>query len=218
MAYPGHSLFVMGGTLDGGADAEIWQIGIRGRFLPGSNGGEAAYLNGINDNLAQWFSSAQNHIRVDAKLTYIKLNAIAPNGDYLHPNDPHTRAMNSSGGQAPNIPPFLCVATSFKTDSPTKYALNGRIYLPNTPANTVQYSRIGNSDRADIAAAGVRLILLLRNDDNSDSQGEFTAGVVSSHGADAVVTRVRVGDVLDVQRRRKNQLRESYAEAPVPGQ
>lgn len=218
VAYPAHHLFVMGGTLDSGTDAEIWQVGIRGHFIPGSNGGEVAYLNGINDNLITWFGSPAHKIRNDAQLRYIKLNAIAPNGDYLNPNAPNSRPVTANGGVTPVIPPFLSVVTSWRTASTTKYALNGRIYLPNSPTNTLSNSRISTADRADIAAAGVALLLLLRNDDDSDDQGEFTPHCVSSHGADQVITSVRVGDVLDVQRRRKNALRESYATAGVPPQ
>lgn len=215
MAYPGHWLFVMGGVLDGGADAEVWQCGIRGQLIAGDAPAEVNFLNGINDNLATWYNAAASRMRTDSKLTFIKLNAIAPNGDYLHPNDPHTRVMNTPGGQSPNIPSFLSIATSWKTDSPNKRALNGRIYLPNTPSAPVGTSRISANDRNAVMVAGVGLLGILRNEASGGSQGNFIAAVVSKTGETHAVTRVRVGDVLDVQRRRKNALRESYVDAPI---
>lgn len=216
MAYQSHYLFAFGGDL-AGAGVEQWQCTIRGRFTPFS-GNEDAFLADMVAPMKAWFVNSDNLMRQDARLTYLKLNEIAPSGDYAHPNSPHTNLFGAQpGGQAPHMPEFCSIACSWRTESSTKYARNGRCYFPNSTSSDSGQTRISAADQSAVASAGVQLLVLLRNGSDETAGGQFVGGVYSKHaGEGALTTTVRVGNVIDVQRRRKNALREAYKEDAVP--
>lgn len=226
MPYPtGTALVVIGGTLGSGVDAEIWSCSVRGTLAFVGSGEAAnaaartALVNQWAAALQTWFSASTSRMRSDAKLTYVKLNSIAPNGDYLYPASPVTRNLTSTGALSPVIPSVLCVATSWKTARGGRsIGVNGRIYLPNRPNFVVDGGmRVAPADAVLIRDAGLALLGILATDASAPTNGAFTPCVVSKGVGNGVgagiaepITGVRVGDVIDVIRNRKDALREVY--------
>nr|CRY97317.1 hypothetical protein [uncultured prokaryote] len=217
MTYPDHWYFVMGGTLGGGTDAEIWQCGIRGLFGSPPTDAEADdWLNATTTALETYWADTTSSLRSDALLAYTKMNEIAPSGHYLEVDSRTFDVSPPVAGHAgPNMPGFLSVAYSWTTDAVRGPASRGRIYPPNVFGVAAAGSeRIGSSSLTLLSVAAANLIDLL----NTDRDGvQFECRVVSNvgSGSSRKITGVRVGDVIDVQRRRKNALVENYTAVPV---
>jgi hypothetical protein len=85
----------------------------------------------------------------------------------------------------------------------------GRIYLP-PPAVAVQMNgRISSANRSNYATAAKTMINACQG---ATTDGQDLDLIVASarFGTNRSVTAVRVGDVLDTQRRRDNRLTEAY--------
>lgn len=100
-------------------------------------------------------------------------------------------------------------------------ASNGRIYPPISLTVTAGSPRVGASMQNSARDAGKALLSAI----NQPTGGTFAiAPCVVSRGANGglgagaleLITSVRVGNVVDVQRRRKNALKESYVSANWP--
>jgi len=219
MAYANHWLMAIGGTLGntGGAN-EIWQCGIRGLPNPGSGlslGDADQGLSKIHEAVRAWFVSDNANMRNDATIAYCKLNEIGPDGRYV---DPTTNVYDypdgTFGAAVPEMPSFLSVAFSWTTDRNRGPGARGRIYppvaIPHSPGDVVS-TLLTN---AYVTAAKGLLDAI-----SNPSSGIFVMGpaVVSKIGAVIQpITGVRVGNVIDVQRRRKNALVEVYATSDWP--
>lgn len=221
MAYPRHWLFVMGGYLNAsGTHGEIWQCGIRG--IPGVEadyGEEDDVLDNLAPVIASWFTASANVVRSDATLEYIKLNEIAPDGTYAHPvTHQHDYATPPVGPSTPVVPQILTACFSWVTARRRGPGHTGRIYPPIwigstpgmyiTPADATSYANAGKRLLDAVSAA------------SSVSAGTSFKGLaprcVSSSGVIETITGVRVGTVIDVQRRRKNALPETYQQVSWP--
>lgn len=224
MAYVTHSLFVMGGTLGSGVDSEIWQCGIRGGFNYAATDPDPAvsyqtaaqaWLAGIQTGLQSWFTTT-SRMRLDAKLTFAKLNLIGPDGRYVYPSYPNTRGMSATGTGSISVPSIITSAISWKTARRAGPASNGRIYPPLNivPTGTSQ-DRIDSTTATALANYGKALLNALSTGTSAPTSANFVPQVVSSQGPRENITGVRVGDVIDVQRRRKNALKESYSAVVV---
>ena len=225
--YPtGTALAVIGGTIGSGVDAEIWSCGVRGTlaFVGGDEAANTAARTALVTQwgaaLQTWFAAVSSRMRNDTQLTYVKLNSIAENGDYLYPASPVQRALTATGALSPTVPSILTVATSWRTARGGRgIGVNGRVYLPNVPTFTAAGGmRVQTSTVTEIRAAGLALLSILGTGVSAPTNGEFTPCVVSKgtgNGAGAgiaePITGVRVGDVVDVQRNRKSALREVYS-------
>lgn len=216
-----HTLVTFGGKLNTAvADQEIWQCGVRvmkaGAAAPLDD--HDAYLAHINVNLASWFTSADNWtFPTQATLAWIKANPIGADGLYsdttTHLFD-YAPPVAGHGTGATPWPDIMCIAISWKTAKAVRkhsYATHGRIYPPN-------YGSMGANDGGMRKAVGVANAWLSAG---SALLGVLNGGanpcvpiVASGHNGEyQPITGVRVGDVLDVQRRRKDALKENYSEA-----
>lgn len=209
MAYPLHYLFAMSGTLGTGQDSEIWQCNIRGNFI-GTDDQVDGWLNAVKGPVSAWYANVDHLLRNDSALTLLKCNQIGGGGQYENPNTTHEVSVNVSGASAINTPAFLSVVYSWGTANQRGYASKGRIYPPNcfTPTSNGQ-ERMSAQQQAAHLAAAVALIKAIRQVQSPDN-ASFGPQVVSSHGERSDILTCRIGDVVDVQRRRKNKLRENY--------
>lgn len=118
------------------------------------------------------------------------------------------------GTGAPNMPPQCSVVTTLQTNIPTRRG-RGRLYWPALAAE-IDSSTLRISTGAAQGIAGSVGAWL---QDVADAFGTATPiqpAVVSEVGAMATpIVSVRVGDVIDTQRRRRDQLLENYAVAPL---
>lgn len=216
MTYPAHDLFVMGGGLGTGADAEIWQCNIRGTFVdPPTDPGRTAWLTGVGGALKTWFTSNDAYMRNDASLLYVKCNQIQASGAYVNVGTfTYDVPQPAKGAVVSSFPDFVTLCWSWTTEASRGPASKGRIYPPNVPTAASQGSaRVSAANAQAHAQAGNALLSIL----NTEYSGvSFRPQVVSKVGVGSKrdIVATRVGDVMDVQRRRKNALRETYYLAP----
>jgi len=223
--YPRHWLFVMGGNLTGSAPNEIWECTIRGVPAAGSThtyGDEDAVLAAIAPAMDDWYSDGEHHLSQYSSLAYLKLNEIAPDGTYADPGASHRYdyAVPVAGTDNAATPTFVSACLSWRTARARGIASHGRIY-PVWGIAMSQTDRLTETQQTNFLNAGFDLLNAVSEPSTGDF--EFAPCVVSkgaNNGAGAgrveAITRVLVGDVYDVQRRRKNALPETYASMDWP--
>lgn len=110
-----------------------------------------------------------------------------------------------------NLPTEVAVVVSLRTGTASRSG-RGRIYLPAPSTWNVDLDgRYNHSSRDTLATDSVAYLQPLTVGSNT-----YEPYVVSTtEQALRQITSVRVGDVFDVQRRRRNQLAESYVTAAV---
>lgn len=211
-AFPRHWLFAFGGTLSEGtgADDEIWQCGIRGVPNATANyGDEDAILDRIAPEISAWFALGATQMSASSKLDFIKLNEIAPDGKYAGGTS-HTKMLTPvAGGYGSQMPGFLSVAWSWRSTQTRGRATHGRIYPPVglLQRNT---SIITSDEQATFLAAAQNLLKIVDGRHDSGATPGMAGQIVSSFGLQRTITSIKIGNVIDVQRRRKNALVETY--------
>lgn len=218
-----------GGQLAAGEDE--WNCGINlaitnDEFIPiiPTNAEQAfeSYIEDIQEDMIDIFTSyitsVDMGIPTGATLDYVKLALIGTDGLYMR--EPHIWEFVGVAGAAPGayVPQVSLVMTlqSDKFRDPGKY---NRFYLPTTiPSGSGQYRPIGTLAKATRTA---NLLAVLNR--------RFSAGILAVRvipaavsGSDKItdgyrpITRVKVGNVFDTQRRRRNKISEIYTEYLVP--
>ncbi|MGV1046893.1 hypothetical protein, partial [Limnohabitans sp.] len=118
----------------------------------------------------------------------------------------------AAGGHAQWLPSFNCITLGWTTGKQFGRARSGRVYPPNFAAVLDHGAVIQASVQTDIMNSALGLIgQMMRNGD----EFQFTPYVVSKSGVSNKITGVRVPNVIDVQRRRKNAVRPTYQAAPI---
>lgn len=145
-------------------------------------------------------------------LDSVKFAYIGTNGKYFLEAQTANFAPipgNYNGGA--NTTAFTGAAISLQGDVPRDAAGRGRYYPPANAVSTSQGFYIGGERQSDLAEAHATFISDV-NELLSNAGIALTVGIVSEKGSGAqqIVRTVRVGSVLDVQRRRKNRAYESY--------
>lgn len=224
MAYTPHTYVTIGGSLseESGQD-EIWQIGIRGfdthggGQVPFSTANLAQYATNLVDpavgNIQGWFAGTTALCASTAILKFAKVANINASGHYSEA--PQLRALNTPGGFGATVPSFLSAALSFTTDTPFgRLHRRGRVYPPNyAAASLAGTARISDSSVSTLVTGAIALLNAVTI---TDPNWQFTPYVVSRAGGFGKITGVRVGNVWDVQRRRKNAVPESYQSHAFP--
>jgi len=147
----------------------------------------------------------------------VKCNNIAPDGTYVDPVT-HIRDVSTSAQPAgtPRVPDILSLCISWSTGLARGRASKGRIYLPVYGLNATDAGRmdITPTDQNNFITFGQALL-----DAFSNSAGIApVVPVIASKldGSIHPITGVRVGNIIDVQRRRKNALTETYVSGTWP--
>lgn len=221
MAYPPHTLVTCGGTLaEKAASDEIWQVGIRG---VNNDGGpvDASQLEALAEAIAtgddltpgldDWFTSANSHMANPSQLRWVKAANIGPDGNYTSEPGIYEYPAPVTAGNTQAAPSFCSVSLSWTTGSSFGFAQRGRIYPPNFATAIQIGSKITAAHQADLVLSAGEFLLAV---DKNASEYNFEPSVVSSHGVFRKITGVRVGDVYDTQRRRKDAVAETYLSAP----
>jgi hypothetical protein len=218
-SYHPHTLVTFGGTLNvAQPDHEIWQCGVR-VMKPGNPGAPLddhdAYLASINAGLATWFGIQDApSIPNAARLEWVKANPIQADGTY---SDDVTHLYDypapvPGGMQNPTVvPDILCVCLSWQTRKAIRrhqYATHGRIYPPNYGVyGQAGAMRLNAGQSAAWAARGAALLTIL-----AGTTVPAIPVIASGHGGEYEhITGCRVGDVYNVQRRRKSAVAEVYS-------
>jgi hypothetical protein len=128
----------------------------------------------------------------------------------------------ASGATTSGLPPQTAMVISLRSTTPGSKG-RGRLYWPATGAGlNTSTLRLANPTPAAAASAAATYLdaiatALKEGLEPSPSLIDYDLCVVSpTTGTKTRITRVEVGDVLDVQRRRRDRLVEAYASAPMP--
>lgn len=195
---------------------------------PNEPGGIPTVLEAIKDLVEDWFLRAGTGIPNQARLDYVAMNAILPDGKYADPGNPHI--FEYPAGEAPTGPlqaaalPQVTVCLSLRTATQRGTATKGRIYPP-TAIQATADGRVGSSTAQGMGDSAAVLLEGISEVDSPFLAGGLRVGVVSNIsgpngdtsglGPSRIVTRVLVGNVFDTQRRRRNQLVETYTTSTV---
>lgn len=221
MTWPRHVLLSFGGPLH---DTEQWSCGLR-LNPPGALASNPfhdeieAGLADLAGDISTWWTQNTVIQSIAAKLEQVKLNVIGVDGRYEDATTSHTHWFTGTlpaTSYAAIYPGQVSLVASLTTDADRGLASRGRIYLP-SPKLAIN-STYGTIEAADAISVANRVAVLINSINDWPGWDAVTewAGmrvqVVSSVGAGAMrpVTGVRVGRVLDTQRRRRKSLLEQY--------
>lgn len=216
------------GTCFGGS--EIWSTG----FFLGAEGADAPEVtapapNIIADYWQVFFEHAQSEVSWAWLTTEVKVAKLDVTGETVldeveYYNYP---AAIDGGKQSNGLPPQVSIVATLISSNVRGLASKGRMFLPGLAPNIGQFGKI---DAAQLGAIATNLNTFLSavNDDFGvpgkiilASFGHVTAKDLSGKptgwgpGENKLVEHVRLGDVFDTQRRRRNALNEVYINRDV---
>jgi hypothetical protein len=148
-----------------------------------------------------------------SSLTSVKAAAIAVGGFYLE--DP--KIANNTGAQGTRaIHPQLSVALSLWSGQTLGKGNYGRMYLPHTfiPLAT-STSHGGTTETGAIADAALTFVRAINTAADALPQSGTRMYIMGSKGSKKAVTKIRVGNVTDTQRRRRNALADTFTDRTV---
>lgn len=218
-----------GGTLPSTTSVtgpEIWQCGVRFSSLGGLGsavGGFNAFSLSDCANIIKTFhSSATVYIAGDVRLDWVKAALLRTDGEYAVQPRVHGFVPGIVGGGGSGFlqPLQASIAVTLWSGETLGRANYGRFYLP-TPSLPRGYglASIGDTNAQNIADAA-RTMLQQLDGEVSTVDWDWQLSIMSSVGTgDAKpVKEVRVGNVVDTQRRRRNAVTEKYFVAPYTQQ
>jgi hypothetical protein len=145
-------------------------------------------------------------------LKSMKLAAVGTAGEYLA--EPLTKDLGAGwAGASAHVPPQDTVVLSLRSGFHLGHANYGRMYLPHTimPLQSGQ----AHASSSDVAALTLSAKTFLDGINDLSSSKSHPSKIVirSSKGAGSTkaVAEVKVGNIIDTQRRRRNQLTETYS-------
>ena len=225
MPFASNSLRItIGGSL---FDVETWSIGFRARSTtPESNAsliaGNAGMADDIYTDFSAGFANSQLHANSQATCDWVKVAALDTDGHYADGSDADLHAevvgAGPAGGGSADAPQ-LCTVVSFGTVVHRGHASKGRVFIPGCAQSTIT----ATGEISTGAAGDIRDEMKDRLDHiNGILSTAFSANmrlaVMSPLGAGLShsITDVKVGRVIDTQRRRRRQLDEAYSDiAPL---
>lgn len=198
---------------------ERWSVGLRlnnaGGAIPPSASEGQALCDQYAAAVQNWWTTQTQFGGAKSKLDLVKLNAIGPNGKYLHPwtNLKEITPAATNGLNSTHAPQVAAVATLLTgvTRGPSS---KGRIYLP-APIAAVGDAGTITPAVQDSMATAVKALIDAVNAVSAGRSVIVASGVGS--GAERTVTRVEVGAVLDTMRSRRRSLPEARIGKPVVG-
>lgn len=221
MAYP-HKVakVTLSGTMFGGQ--EIWSTG----FFMGFEGQDAPAITetGVSDISAAWqtfFTAATSKVADDYTYTMCKVQMMATDGKAVADSavyySPPAAVVGYSNTAA--FPPQVALVATLANSLPRGLATKGRMFLPGVNAAVDATGHISVAEAAAIATNLQAFFTTIMND--ADTPGRAVLASLGNSlqlrpGEIRQVSQVRVGNVYDTQRRRRNALTENYSIKPVP--
>lgn len=221
MAYLNEFIRVtFGGTLAG--DNEIWSCNFhlvqRGGIRPVLEwwSDSTDKIADLGDLLEGYVSSPETLVPNGVALKWVKMALIGTNGEYL--TEAVDMPLNAYGSITNSYLPQASIVNSLvssKWKDPGRY---NRFYLPTASlSGSGQYQLSSGETNAYVGR--LKTFIEAVNTTMSDLIAvEYTlVGVVSGtrEGSDLPVSDVRIGRVVDTQRRRRNSLSEAYSTAEI---
>lgn len=180
------------------------------------------YIQDIDDDMIDIFtnyiSNTQMDIPTAVTLDYIKLAVIGTNGEYIV--DAHTwEPQDASGGKIGSYIPQVSLVMTLQSDKRVDPGKYGRFYLPTTVPTVNSTYRPTNTQAKATLTANLLAALNRRVGGGLADVRVRPAAVTSASnfsGSYRPFTTVKVGNVFDTQRRRRNKIGEIYEIASVP--
>ena len=204
---------VWGGTIfnavSGGSAIEIWSCSLS---LMVSDTVEGASLSSMNESIAAYVKtfhqSANTGISSRVAIEYVRTNIydVVSGIQITDPTQGITYASSNRGGNsATNYPTFIALKVSLDNGTRNRRAKGG-FYIPVFSLGTQPDGRMSAAVRDPVATQAKVMI------DAINALVDVLGVVVWSRTGNEMhgVTRLRVGDTLDVVTRRKNAMRENY--------
>lgn len=172
-------------------------------------------LASIHAPLLAWWTTHNAAFTTQAKLGWVKVNNIGPDGKYTNATSNTFDYPEPTSGSGPSGIPFIInSATSWTTHlNRAGPGYTGRVYLPYGPSSRPDMLLTG-SEQANYLAVGQDLLNVIQDTPGPDVMTPVVASKVNA--TNTPITGVRIGSVLDVQRRRKNAIQEVYVAGPWP--
>lgn len=211
-----------GGSLAGGE--EIWTTSISlndgyyGELPETSLAIAGALLPNYATEISNFMLDSRARIPRDAKLGWVKIALIGTDGKYmLAPMEiPTTGQGEDTGGYVPQAA-LVFTSVSDRWKDPGRYNRN---YFPTAAPDGLDSYNLTVNQAQDAADAFAEFLVAIDDVSFEVASGtnRLTPFVISSAGAGSSqqITSVRVGRVLDTQRRRRNSLAEDYQSTTVP--
>lgn len=232
MPYPTHWRVTFGGSFWG---VEEWSCSLRiadpsQSWTSDLNSANYARLNSqafVDDvaaDVQKFFTSPNSLISNQARLDYVKMNQIGPDGRYVSPSQTMEKRWPSglaSGGTASGVPQ-VALAVTLRSDRTRGPLSRGRFFLPTSaaPGGGTDGPRISTLGATNVANQVVTLIRDLNQWPGVDATDAAVCLVspggrgLPDGGVEPVI-RVEVGRLLDTQRRRRTDLPELPFSATV---
>jgi hypothetical protein len=209
-------------------DQETWQTGVRFAPVPPADWsidftGPQEIAEDLITPVSTWWTSSVIPFSVAAQLAWVKVAQIGPDGRYVpvEGNPGIAEITPPTPGPSSGVPaPQLSVAVTLDSGSRLGRARTGRCYLPPANINVSGTSGLISENGANaVRDSFAGLLADMRDIINAVVvTGILQPAIMSEIGSGTTrqVQGVRVGRVIDTQRRRRRGLPESYtALAPV---
>ena len=224
MPYAKHLRVVWGGKL---REYDVWQNQVNMNVLDAVTDGEweqaaASCIADVADEIVAYHDEAGSKYPTNAKLGWVKVNAIGPDGLYISDTDTNLITFGTpyiGGAGSSSNPNDVALCVSLRAAAMRGYATHGRFYIP-APAITVDDTTgLWGSTPCTAAATAAADFLQALNAVTATvgtSPSECAVVLVSGNASQKrAVTRVLVGNHADTQRRRDNATPETYYESTV---
>lgn len=199
---------------DAWTQSEIWQIGLR-LDAPPTNQPDAAAFTALKQAFTTWWSGTDMNFSKNARMLGVKVAPVQVDGKYGAGNDAQVSLYPSPviGLSATDYAvPQLSVACTLLTGISRGRGSRGRFYPPPQVQALAADGRI-DTQRANTLVLNHRELL---NAINAVGIGRVCVGSALGTGLLEPVTQVRIGRIIDTQRRRRNQISEEYVGLAVP--
>ena len=171
----------------------------------------------IRDAWTTFFTHADSKVSASYRFTQAKVAKLDDNGQTIDGTVYYSSPATTVAGTVNGIvfPPQCSLVVTLLSDRPRGKASKGRMYLPGiTPNMDINTGKVQASHVTGIADRMKAFFDALAGD--ADTPGQLilaakSSGVMNVNPAqNDWVETIRVGDVMDTQRRRRNQLVETY--------
>jgi len=209
------------GTMFGGN--EIWSTGF---YLGWENkDADPITAQGMADVSAAWeifFKAASSEISNKYTYNTLKMHIVNNDGKTLPDSAQyHAPATAAVGGSASApLPPQIALVATLANSLPRGLATKGRMFLPGVNSLVDTTGHIGTSSTTAIATNLKTFFDSVYNDADLPGNPMLASvgrGPLHTDGAIRRISTVRVGNVFDTQRRRRNALTEAYTTRTVAG-
>jgi hypothetical protein len=224
-----HTLVTFGGTLGYGAATttqDRWMCGVRvsndiNGAPVGAKTDPAGYAALVGPALKAALlagSGTYASLASDCSVDFIKVAQIGTDGKYLAGSGSpylYTAGLPAPGGTGRIGPPMQALKITLTTANPRGRGHIGGFYLPFVGYTGWNTSTLTAAVANDYRDWGKKILAAIKQTTTSDNQPAMIVIASRLSGTLTKVTGVKVGTVVDVQQRRKEQVVETYT-TPVP--